>query len=928
MKSLKQRLALKPLAVAVTLMAASNVQADGIVKGRLIDALGKTTYTDAVVRVEELNREVLTGASGRFRLPSLPAGNYTLSVIIGGEQVKQHPVVVNDNDTTLTSILLNDETHELEEVLVIGQAAQVQRALDRQRFADNTISVINADAIGQLPDSNAAEALQRVPGLSIERDQGEGRFVRVRGISPDLNAVTVNGTQLPAPEGGRRAVALDVMPADLISALVVTKTLTPDMDANAIGGSIEVESLSALDREGAFYTLRAEAKYDQLTDQTSPAYGLSAGNTIEFSDGARLGIASALSYDQRKFGSDNVETGGAWDDGQLEELEQRDYSIERERIGAALNFDLEVDAANRFYLRNLYSSYKDDEQRLANVVKFGEEVFDADENENVFEETARAPGDTGLAEVARELKDREETQTIFSTTFGAEHFIDQWTLEYALGYSKAKEDEPGGISGAVFETELDGMGFRNSRKPALIATDAYYDGSEFELDKIEYEEALTEDTQTSARFDLTRDLFINDQPSQIRFGAKISEREKVSAIDSYEFEDFSDYGYSDAQLTLDNFISANTDWQLGNFGPQISAAKVRDVINTLKANTGKSEFLNAEDSGIEDYIVEETITAAYLMANMDMDDLFVLAGVRYEATEHDFDGSKYDQEAEQFSDYQDDNRYSHVLPNIQARYQLADDTQLRAAWTNSVVRPTFEQMAPALNDENGEAESGNPQLDAMTSSNLDLGIEHYSGSAAALSASLFYKEIDDFIYQADIAGQPGFTEYDEVESYDNGDSANLKGIEFAASQKLHQLPAPFDGLLLSANLTLSESEAQLSYDGGKRTINLPSHSETTGNLVIGYEKNGLMLRLAANYKSDYLLEVSDVEDKSGDIYQDAQTQLDFSAAYAITEQLKVNLAISNLTDEPYYTYQNKEKYNAQFEDYGPTYRLGISFNSF
>ncbi|MEL7401347.1 MAG: TonB-dependent receptor plug domain-containing protein, partial [Pseudomonadota bacterium] len=209
MKSLKQRLALKPLAVAVTLMAASNVQADGIVKGRLIDALGKTTYTDAVVRVEELNREVLTGASGRFRLPSLPAGKYTLSVIIGGEQVKQHPVVVNDNDTTLTSILLNDETHELEEVLVIGQAAQVQRALDRQRFADNTISVINADAIGQLPDSNAAEALQRVPGLSIERDQGEGRFVRVRGISPDLNAVTVNGTQLPAPEGGRRAVALD-----------------------------------------------------------------------------------------------------------------------------------------------------------------------------------------------------------------------------------------------------------------------------------------------------------------------------------------------------------------------------------------------------------------------------------------------------------------------------------------------------------------------------------------------------------------------------------------------------------------------------------------------------------------------------------------------------------------------------------------------
>ena len=923
----KQRL-MKPLAAAIAMIAAGSVNADGIIKGRLVDAQGKTTYTDAVVRVEELNREVLSGASGRFRLPSLPAGEYTLSIVIGGEQVKQHSVVVRDNETTQTSILLNDDATELEEILVIGQAAQVQRALDRQRFADNTISVINADAIGQLPDSNAAEALQRVPGLSIERDQGEGRFVRVRGISPDLNAVTVNGTQLPAPEGGRRAVALDVMPADLISALVVTKTLTPDMDANAIGGSIEVESLSALDREGAFYTLRAEAKYDELTDQSSPAYGLSGGNTFEFSDGTRLGVAGAFSYDQREFGSDNVETGGAWDGNELEELEQRDYSIERERIGAALNFDLEVDAANRFYLRNLYSSYKDDEQRLANVVKFGEEVFDAEENENVFEDASRAAGDTGLAEVARELKDREETQRIFSTTLGGEHFIDQWTVEYALGYSKAEEDEPGGISGAVFETELDGMGFRNSRKPALIAPAEYYDGSEFELDKIEYEEALTEDTQNSMRFDLTRDLFINDHPSQIQFGAKMSEREKVSAIDSYEFEDFSDYGYSDDQLTLDNFVSGNADWELGNFGPAISANKVRDVINTLKANPGKDAFLNAEDSGIEDYTVEETITAAYLMANMDMDDLFVLAGVRYEATEHDFDGSKYDQEAEQFTQYKDDNRYSHVLPNIQARYQFGDATQLRAAWTNSVVRPTFEQMAPALNDENGEAESGNPQLDAMTSSNFDLGIEHYSGSAGALSASVFYKDIDDFIYQADIAGQPGFTDYDEVESYDNGESASLKGVELSVSQKLPMLPAPFDGLLVSANLTLSESEAELRFDNGKRTIDLPSHSDTTGNFVIGYEKNGLMLRLAANYKSDYLLEVSDVEDKSGDIYQDAQTQLDFSAAYNITEQLKVNFAISNITDEPYYTYQNKAKYNAQFEDYGPTYRLGISFNSF
>lgn len=915
----------KPLAAAIAMIAATtattSVQADGIVKGRLMDAMGKTSYTDAVVRVEELNREVLTADSGRFRLPLMPAGEYTLTIIVGGETVKQHKVVVVDDQITETKIVLNNEGETVEEILVIGQAAQLQKALDRQRFADNTISVITADAIGQLPDNNAAEALQRVPGLSIERDQGEGRFVRVRGISPDLNAVTVNGTQLPAPEKGRRAVALDVVPADLISALVVTKTLTPDMDANAIGGAIEVESLSALDREGAFYTLRAEASYDELTDQTSPTYGISGGNTFEFASGERLGVAAAFSYDQRQFGSDNVETGGAWDDGELEELEQRDYTIERERIGAALNFDLELDAANRFYLRNLYSSFKDDEQRLANVITFGEEV------NGDFEDAARAPGDTGMAEVARELKDREETQKILSTTFGGEHFVDDWTIEYTLGYSKAEEEEPGGIGGAVFDSDFDGVGFRNTREPRVIAPQTYFDASEYSLDSIEYNESDTEDEQTSARFDLTRDIFIADNPTQIKFGAKLSQREKTQDEDEYEFEDFEDNGFSEEQLTLNNFSSGETDYGLGRFGPEISEGRVNALIDQLN----KDDFRDDEKSRIADYTIEENINAAYVMANMDLEDLFILAGVRYEATEHDFDGVSFDGD-ETFNDFKDDNQYSHVLPSIQARLTLSENTQVRAAWTNSVVRPTFEQMAPTFVDDGEEAELGNPQLDAMTSANLDLGIEHYTGTAGAFSAFVFYKDIQDFVFETDLAGSPEFADYDEVATFRNGDSASITGVELAASQKLTMLPAPFDGLLISANATFSESDADIeSFDDGarvKRTIDLPNQSDLTGNLVFGYEKDGLMLRLAANYKSEYLLEVDDISSKSGDIYQDEQTQLDFSAAYDLTEQLKLSVEVANITDEPYYTYQEKSRYNAQYEDYGPTYRVGISFSHF
>ena len=246
---------LKPLVVAMAL-ASATVSAEGILEGRISDASSSANVSGAVLEIQAQNnqkikRKILV-EDGRFRLSSLPAGKYDLSVSLSNEILYQHVIEIKDDQKLENNIEINTDKQPVEEVLVVGQAAQIQRALDRQRYADNMISAINADAIGQLPDSNAAEALQRIPGISIERDQGEGRFVRVRGISPDLNSVSVNGVQIPTPESGSRAVALDVVPADLLSSLVVTKTLTPDMDANSIGGSIDVKSLSAFERDGVF----------------------------------------------------------------------------------------------------------------------------------------------------------------------------------------------------------------------------------------------------------------------------------------------------------------------------------------------------------------------------------------------------------------------------------------------------------------------------------------------------------------------------------------------------------------------------------------------------------------------------------------------------------------------------------------------------
>ncbi len=357
-----------------------------------------------------------------------------------------------------------EEPLVMEHVEVVGQAVSIDKALKDQRRSDSVKSVVHADGIGQLPDDNAAEALQRIPGLSVERDQGEGRFVSVRGIAPDLNSVTINGTLVPSPESGRRAVALDVLPSELVQSLSVVKTLTPDMDANSLGGTIEVESLSAFDHDGLFYSISGEGSYDDNVDKTSPKFSGAISNRFSLGDGIdNFGVAAAVSWQERDFGSENVETGGKWDfdnAAQLEEVEQRDYEITRERTGFGLNFDYKPDDVSSYYLRTLYSRFKDTETRNAAGVEFAD---------------PQASGETGDAEGWRELKSREETQTIQSYVVGGERMMGLWTLSGQAGYSQARERNPGGIAGATFEGDFADVGYSSSRKPRLTAGSAFYD---------------------------------------------------------------------------------------------------------------------------------------------------------------------------------------------------------------------------------------------------------------------------------------------------------------------------------------------------------------------------------------------------------------------------------------------------------------------
>ena len=810
-------------------------------------------------------------------------------------------------------------TGATEHVEVVGQAASIDQALKEQRNSDNIESVVHADGVAQLPDANVAEAVQRLPGISVERDQGEGRFVSVRGLGPDLNSVTINGTLVPSPQSARRAVALDVLPSELVQSLSVIKTLTPDMDANSLGGTVDVQSLSAFDHKGLFYTGTSEAGYNQNTHQTSPKFSGAISDRFSLGDGIdNFGVAAALSWNKRDFGSDNVETGGAWDfnDGaRLNSFEQRVYDISRERTGGGLNFDYKPDDETQLYLRTLYSRFKDSETRNSTSLEF---------------DKPQAAGELGKAKAKRKLKQREETQEIQSYVFGGERMLGLWTLSGQAGYSRSSEDSPGHIAGATFKgnSSFPNSGFYDTEKPRPIIGAGFYDPSNFTLDKVDWEEQDTRDTEKNLRLDLARDYDVEGYASQVKFGGKVSRRNKDNDLNAWVYKDFDDAGFNDAQLNMTPFDKGNVHYQLGQFGPGISGGAIKDLIGGL--NPG--DYYDEQESRANDFKMREDINAAYVMNTVDIDDWRFIAGMRYEGTEFEAKGTGVRDGAFEAQDTQRD--YHHWLPGLHARYQLDKNTQLRAAWTNAVVRPTFGQLAPGFVIDDDEASFGNPNLKPLESSNFDLGIEHYMGQAGTVSAFLFYKDIKNFVYNNDLAGSGEWVDFTEAHTYANGDSAKLYGLELAYSQKFDWLPAPWNGLLLGANTTFSRSSASIEgFDPGtgrnrKRDIDLPNQSDTVGNLMLGWEDDTLSLRLSANYKSQYLYELAGISDKAHDLHVDAQTFVDFSARYSLTKNLQVSFEAQNLTDQPYFVYSGHRRYNNQYEEYGPTYSLGLTFTHF
>ncbi|MFI2811498.1 TonB-dependent receptor [Microbulbifer sp. JSM ZJ756] len=834
----------------------------------------------------------------------------------------------------------------LETIEVTAQAANASSDIERQRRSNKVVAVQTSDAIGELPDANVTEALQRMPGVFIARDQGEGRFVGVRGIDPNLNAATINGVSLPAPETDSRAVAMDVIPSDLLASLEVFKTLTPDMSSDSIGGAIEIKSLNALDQDGQQFKLSVENSYSTLQEENSPKLAGTLTRVFELDGGRELGVAIAASHQERKFGSENVETDGIWEELTAEdgseafgaaEIEQRDYTVTRERTGLAANFDLSLGETSLLYLHTLYSDFSDEEERQRNSWKLDEE------NDNPATITASSAVWNDAA-LEKSLKDRFEEQQILSMVFGGEHDLDQWGVEYALGYSHAEEAEPHRRDTDFVQEGLQ-LGYTSAgEKPTLAIgagdVEAAMDASNYKLDEIVIEDNFTEDEEVSFRIDISREIQLAGNPSELKFGLHERRREKTGDLNAVVYDDFG------GDFTLADFAMNNVDYSLGRFGPGINMGGLNNFIDASLSSFAVDETDTALDSA-RDYAMNEDISALYVMNSIEMDRAQLVYGVRYESTDFSAAGSQVVESGEAIpgaeqvaedvyvSPVSFAQEYSKLFPSVNFKYDYNDNIVLRAAYTESLSRPAFGALNPSpetIEYDEGEleVEAGNPALDPYEAQNLDFTAEYYADALGMFSAGIFHKRIDNFIVTADVASTTDFSRYvgslpvedAEVLQSINGDTATLTGAELSWTRGFD------NGLLLRANATFADSEASLGPGAGagrNDEISLPSQADIVGNFIVGYERDALSLRLATTFKGERLLEV-DLEDAAGDRYESDHMQVDLSARYRFSNGLQLTFSGVNLTDEPFFV--ENSGYNGQYEEYGPTYALGLTYSTF
>jgi TonB-dependent receptor len=904
----------------------------GTINGRATDP-SHSALQGASVELQPTGLTAVSDSEGHFTLQGVPVGTYTLTVsYIGFSTFSTSITVTGAQPTQVDAVLQIGSVNQ--EVVVRGERERGEiEALNLERTADNIIEVLPAEVITSLPNTNVADALGRLPGVSLERDEGEGKYVQIRGTEPRLSNVTINGVHVSSPERDVRNVKLDVIPASLVEFIEVSKTLSANQDGDAIGGSIDLVTRSADDRP--FYTVTGMTGYTPIINgRWLTEYD--ATGSKRFGPEKRLGVAFGGSYDYNGRGYNNIEPApGTQDFGNgpvpvFTGIHLREYMQRRHRYGFAGSTDYRLHNDSSAYVRGLFAEFKD----------FGDTWNVQEDVGTLISPTSNDPNAPDGAVVLRHLN-RTPEQRIYSIAAGERINLGRSLLNYQFAVSRERQD--GQFPSTYFSNPSNvafGIDTTNPTTPKFPVLNGIniYDPTAYTLSKTIGAVDPVRELDLEGTVSLAHHYTAGSHFGAFEVGLKIRNGDKTNKT----YEPVSVATGSPELLYSQVVGSAPKDpnFYFGQYSlPPLS--DYNKILGFFAANpTAVSLDVTATRtrSDPNNYHTLERIYAGYAMNTISFGKARIETGVRIEATQSSFTGYHVTLDAN--GDYVSttpvvgNNSYVNVLPSVNFQYSFTPDVKLRAGYGRGIARPNFSDLPPYILEDDSAQQVfvGNPALKPTTANNFDLLGEYYLKPVGLVQAGVFYKDLQDPIFAVasvlTSGNYPGFSQVQPV----NGTTAHIFGFEAAYQQLLTFLPGMLNGFGVSANYSHTTSRAVVP----QRTDNpaLARQGPNNWNLGVTYDKKRLSTRLGLTHNDAYIYQYNYVtgaelglKGPNGDNYTYAHTQLDLQGSYRIRGGLKFIGSVLNLNNEVFGFYLGSPIYPNQREFYSRTFTFGLRWSN-
>lgn len=875
-----------------------------------------------------------------------------------------------------------------EAIVVTGYRGSLTQAIDIKRDTVGFSDSIVATDIADFPEQNLSEALQRIPGVTIERDRGMGTRVNVRGLPSEFTFVSINDLATASGSGGRD-VEFDIFASELIQTVTVQKSPTAANEEGGIAGSVSIRTARPFDNPGLRLVGSAEGAYNSISEKIDPQFSVLASNTF-----GPIGVLLSVASSQRSNRTDSnsginfrplsrwVGRTGAQNDQALAVLE-RDTGIvfdditdtnevdrvvfldkvgdrailsDQERLGfsAALQykptdqFSLSFDA----FLGSFNSV--EDEYDAAGYSASSRSTLDTIheyDDTTLSEHGIVVLRDVSYTATQHEFLSKEYVNETDYRQFSAEMNwqTGDWAIDLLAGYSGAKKTRDYAnlkhVAYAPSRTRYTETGGETIPSDDPNTIDMYNAPGAYLFEAYETTYQEIKDDKYAAQMDVSRDFHLTGFSAlrRINFGARYTNKanERHYGEEKIQGPTRGDSSYVNTRTLADSPLHDVIDL-VGGKSYQARDLSWQQVSNEYARDFFRPDgFLSPFDDG-QFYRVKEETLAAYAMVDFEFDiariPVVVNTGGRYISTKVNSSGFHQVQNPDGSTGYTDapvssDGKYQKLLPSFNAHAELVPDLLLRAAASQTLIRPALSDLAykRTASFNSFRFTDGNPDLKPTYADQWEVGLEKYFGRGALLSASYFWKNIKGVVQNRLTGVVPDVTKYnangtiDGVYDFDVYQPVNaegsykVSGVELAAVVPFGILHSAFEGFGINANYTFLDSSLT-----GDSDLGIPTSpvglADNIYNATLFYEGGPFAARVSYNRKSAY---VERIERNMFPVYRAAYGQVDFTASYQLTQNVRVEVQGINITDEATSGYTMDPSFPTTHEFSGSRISMGI-----